>query len=143
LRGVELARSGRPDAIVLDSILPDLRGTEVCSQLQENRSTATIPIVAMSGRDARRLRADFERFAAVKAFLEKPCPRGALVASIRDLLRSGTSPQREEVGTAQSRGDDPVAAIVAEIERVLDKPPAARRTLLRIIVRKHLHATTR
>ena len=81
---------------MLDSILPDLRGTEVCSQLQENRSTATIPIVAMSGRDARRLRADFERFAAVKAFLEKPCPRGALVASIRDLLRSGWQRRRAQ-----------------------------------------------
>jgi CheY-like chemotaxis protein len=41
-----------PDVILLDFILPDLRGSEVCRALREDPATAAIPVVLISARGA-------------------------------------------------------------------------------------------
>jgi DNA-binding response OmpR family regulator len=38
----------QPDAIILDILRPTLKGTELCRQLKEARSTTHIPIIALS-----------------------------------------------------------------------------------------------
>ncbi len=47
--GLRLAFSTRPDVILLDMLLPKLGGVEVLLALKANRSTATIPVIALSG----------------------------------------------------------------------------------------------
>jgi two-component system sensor histidine kinase ChiS len=47
--GLRLARSIRPDVILLDMLLPKLGGVEVLRALKANRPTATIPVIALSG----------------------------------------------------------------------------------------------
>ncbi len=44
---VRLARKGRPDLVLLDVMLPDLEGFEVCRQL---RSFTTVPILFLTAR---------------------------------------------------------------------------------------------
>jgi len=44
-----MARSHRPDLILLDLILPKLSGPEVLRHLKEDRQTADIPVVVLSG----------------------------------------------------------------------------------------------
>src|SRR5262249_57719709 len=39
-----------PDLIVLDVLLPDIDGLEVCKALRRNPQTATIPIVMLTAR---------------------------------------------------------------------------------------------
>ncbi|MDX2167224.1 MAG: response regulator [Deltaproteobacteria bacterium] len=46
------ARQSPPDVILLDFILPDLRGSEVCRALREDPATAAIPVVLISARGA-------------------------------------------------------------------------------------------
>ena len=46
---LELARRLQPAVILLDIVLPDLQGHEVCRQLAEHPETAGIPVILMRG----------------------------------------------------------------------------------------------
>ena len=46
---VQVARDERPDAILLDINLPDSCGIEICKDLTDDRQTADIPVVILSG----------------------------------------------------------------------------------------------
>lgn len=47
-----LAREQRPDAIVLDIVMPGLNGIELCHQLRRDAGLASIPILFLSARGA-------------------------------------------------------------------------------------------
>jgi len=47
-RGVELAASTRPDAIVLDVKMPGMSGWEVLSRLKLDEATASVPVIMMT-----------------------------------------------------------------------------------------------
>ena len=49
-RGVELARAERPDAILLDVMMPGLDGWSVADRLLEDETTSGIPIVFLTAR---------------------------------------------------------------------------------------------
>jgi len=46
--GIELARSKRPDAILLDVMLPGLGGEAVLAELRRDRNLDEVPIVAVT-----------------------------------------------------------------------------------------------
>ena len=46
--GITMARQWMPDAIVLDVIMPDMDGFEVCQRLQEDANTSHIPIIILT-----------------------------------------------------------------------------------------------
>ncbi len=48
--GVQLARSLRPDPVLLDWMLPDLSGTEVCRALKGDPNTREIPVIFVTAR---------------------------------------------------------------------------------------------
>ena len=45
---IELAQKEKPDAIILDVMLPGMSGYEVCSELKDNPATRFIPIVMVT-----------------------------------------------------------------------------------------------
>ena len=47
---LELIRREKPDIIVLDLMLPDLDGLEVCRRLKQDEATRTIPIVMVTAK---------------------------------------------------------------------------------------------
>jgi DNA-binding response OmpR family regulator len=47
--GLTAATNDVPDLILLDYVLPDMKGDEVCQRLCDNAATASVPIVYMSG----------------------------------------------------------------------------------------------
>jgi CheY-like chemotaxis protein len=47
--GLRLARTVRPDVILLDMMLPKLSGLEVLLALKQDRATEKIPVIALSG----------------------------------------------------------------------------------------------
>jgi PAS domain S-box-containing protein len=49
--GIELARSERPDAVILDLMLPDMSGFEVASALKADAATMSIPILILTAKD--------------------------------------------------------------------------------------------
>lgn len=48
--GLALALSSRPDMVILDLMLPDMSGTEVCKQLREAPESKTLPVLMLSAR---------------------------------------------------------------------------------------------
>ena len=48
---LELALSERPDLILLDVVMPDLDGYEVCLKLKADSRTARIPVIFVTGQD--------------------------------------------------------------------------------------------
>src|SRR5712691_11148452 len=59
--GYELACSEHPDAIVLDVLLPDVDGLTLCERLRANPSTASIPVIVLTGDDGAYARAQLVR----------------------------------------------------------------------------------
>src|SRR5919202_629136 len=84
--GLEAATASRPDVILLDVLLPDLSGYEVCRRLRASNATRATPILMLT---ALQDRAD--RLQGLEAgaddFLSKPVDRAEMLARLRSLLR--------------------------------------------------------
>lgn len=48
--GLRLAQQHKPDLVLLDLMLPDITGTEVCRTLKSHAETKTIPVVMVTAR---------------------------------------------------------------------------------------------
>jgi len=48
--GIELAKSVKPDLILLDIIMPKVDGFEVLKQIRERENTKSIPVIMVSAR---------------------------------------------------------------------------------------------
>ncbi len=77
----------RPDVILLDVIMPEKNGYEVCEALKADPATASIPVLLLCGTfepfDARRAEA-----AGASGHLTKPFESHALVARVEELMTS-------------------------------------------------------
>ena len=78
---VRVAQTDLPDLILLDFILPDMKGDEVCRRLLENPGTAGIPVVYMSGYGAE-LQASQGQNPNVIGFLNKPFTSDLLIKTV-------------------------------------------------------------
>jgi len=79
------APTGRPDAIVLDVMLPGMSGLEVCQELKFHRDTNLIPVVmmtALSDRESRRK----GLWVGANAYLTKPFESAELLTTLRRVL---------------------------------------------------------
>jgi len=51
-KGLELAKSEKPDLILLDLVLPKMHGFEVLKSLKEDETTKDIPIIVLTNLEA-------------------------------------------------------------------------------------------
>jgi CheY-like chemotaxis protein len=83
--GIELARTLGPDVILVDVMMPDLDGYEVCRRLKAEEVTSRIPVVLLTAR--REMNQNRTVTAGVAGVLYKPFQPADLAAQIRDLCR--------------------------------------------------------
>jgi DNA-binding response OmpR family regulator len=87
LAGLELARLGKPDLILLDSVLPGLDGWQVAHELLNDPLTCEIPIVFLSAHADSSTRDRAIRLGALD-YITKPFDPLALPVRIEEILKS-------------------------------------------------------
>ena len=104
--GLSLAKEHKPDLILLDYVLPDLRSTDICKQLLDDPATANIPILLIStnGAAIRQLYADSRN---VRDYLTKPFQAKVLQSVVEHLLSkraASTADDTSDIVAAPTEG---------------------------------------
>ena len=108
--GLASAASDVPDLILLDYVLPDMRGDEVCQRLSQDPATAKVRIVHMSGFGAD-LKPDQINNANVIGSLNKPFTSDLLLTTVEKYMPEEPSePESKAVETEQTSPAEPVWA---------------------------------
>ena len=98
---LERVASEKPDLIVLDLMLPDIDGLEVCRRV---RQSSDVPILMLTARDE-----DVDKIIGLEVgaddYLTKPFNPRELVARVKSILRRSV-PERREVQTKQIKHGD-------------------------------------
>ncbi len=94
--GVELARSERPDVILLDVMMPGMDGWEVLQALQAGEGTSEIPIVFLTARAELRDRAQGLELGGID-YVTKPFNPIDLAPLVNGLLARVERGEREEI----------------------------------------------
>jgi len=92
--GILAAQKEMPDLVLLDLIMPGMKGLEVCQFLKQDAQTARVPIIILTGNDK-----DGQDIACLDMgaddYLTKPVKSKRLIAYCRALLRRTAGEGRE------------------------------------------------
>ena len=80
-----LEMNEQPDAILMDIVMPDLSGFDVCRRIRKELHLKTVPIIFCSQKDQ-----SFDKFWALRqggdAYLTKPYAPGDLISVVKEYL---------------------------------------------------------
>jgi two-component system phosphate regulon response regulator PhoB len=100
--GLSAVRSTRPDAVVLDLMLPGMTGLEVCRALKADSETASIPVLMLTARSEVKDRVKGLEIGA-DDYVTKPFSPKEVVLRVQGLLRRIRS-AAEEVSVLEADG---------------------------------------
>jgi CheY-like chemotaxis protein len=84
-KGIRLAKRYKPDLIILDESLPDIKGREVCIRLKEDSATKEIPVVFMIDQEpVEDIKSKME--AGAIAYFHKPVVFSELFRELKKIL---------------------------------------------------------
>src|SRR6185369_2322069 len=83
--GLRLCAQESPDLVLLDFVLPDMKGDGVCRRLLANEETAKVPVVYVSGFGSD-LSANREELSNIIGVLNKPFTSEALIGAVEKYL---------------------------------------------------------
>ncbi|MEO8802486.1 MAG: response regulator [Rudaea sp.] len=92
-KGLELARSEKPDLIFLDIVLPGMNGFAALRQLRRDPITIRTPIIMISGNEQATEQFYAQRIGA-DDFMKKPFSRSEVFTRIENLLDGELVPKR-------------------------------------------------
>lgn len=123
-RGLELAASALPDLILLDIMMPDMDGYEVCRRLKSTPETAAIPVIFLTAKVGAE---DEELGLALGAvdFIHKPIAPSVVLARVRTHL---------QIRTWQTFLEDKSAWLQSEVERRVNEVLRLQEASIRVMV---------
>ena len=93
--GLNYARQKLPDLVILDLMLPELLGTDVCRALRREKETATIPVLMLTARNE-----EIDRVVGFEVgaddYVAKPFSVREVVLRVKALLRRSLGPGEKE-----------------------------------------------
>ena len=96
--GIEIARSNQPDIVILDVMMPEMDGIEVCDILRHDPATKHIRICFLTARSE-----DYSQIAGLDAgaddYVAKPIKPRVLISRLKALLRRNSSFEEESTVT--------------------------------------------
>jgi adenylate cyclase len=115
LEALARVETDRPDLVLLDVVMPEMSGYEVCRRIRANPGTTALPVVMVTALDPTE-----ERIKGLEAgaddFLTKPINRPELLARVRSLLR--IKMLHDELTAMNRTLEDRVTEQVAQLERL-------------------------
>lgn len=119
--GFEKSASEKPDLVLLDVMMPDINGYDVCRSIRDRPETAMLPVVMVTALDQ-----SAERVKGIEAgaddFLTKPINQPELFARVKSLLRIKSyretiEKQSRELAELNRTLEARVTAGIAEVDR--------------------------
>jgi DNA-binding response OmpR family regulator len=97
---LEAVRRETPDLVILDIMLPEMDGLEVCRLLRRENNTATVPIMILTAKGD-----EIDKVVGLEVgaddYVTKPFGRRELLARVRALLRRAEFPSSSEGQSVQ------------------------------------------
>lgn len=112
---LEAARRETPDLIILDIMLPEMDGLEVCRQLRRDKTTSTTPIMMLTAKGD-----EIDKVVGLEVgaddYVTKPFGRRELLARVRALLRRADYPHPgNEASTSAAEVSQEVPRVSREL----------------------------
>lgn len=120
--GLEKLAATKPDLVLLDVVMPEMSGYDVCRAIRASSATVLLPVVMVTALDP-----ETERVKGIEAgaddFLSKPINQPELLARVKSLLRIRALHRKVEDQAAQlaewnAKLEDRVAEQMAQLERL-------------------------
>jgi DNA-binding response OmpR family regulator len=89
--GLVLVKVEEPQIVILDLMLPDIEGYEVCKRIRDYPQTASLPVLVLSAR-AEAAAKEQALAAGADAFMVKPVQFPALLSELNRLLQKKAAP---------------------------------------------------
>jgi len=83
--GVALARQEKPDAVLMDIVMPGLNGFQATRQLSKDPETSHIPVIMVTTKDQETDMVWAKRQGA-KAYITKPVDEQKLILTLKNVL---------------------------------------------------------
>ena len=103
---LEAARRETPDLIILDIMLPEMDGLEVCRQFRREGNTTTTPIMMLTAKGD-----EIDKVVGLEIgaddYVTKPFGRRELLARVRALLRRAEYPAASDERAVQETSSEP------------------------------------
>ncbi len=120
--GLAEVRQKRPDLVVLDLMLPDISGLEVCRRLRREKETAWIPVLMLTAKGEEMDRVvGFE--VGADDYVTKPFSPRELLLRVDAILRraqttAGDEPERQAITIGNMVIDVPAHKVVVEGDEI-------------------------
>src|SRR5512136_217087 len=92
--GIRKAIEMHPDLAIVDVMMPDVSGHDVCKRLREDTRTAGIPLLVLTAR-AQPVDKQAALGSGASDYLSKPVSPKVLIEKVRDLLNQPPSQPRD------------------------------------------------
>lgn len=130
-KALEIAGAALPDIILLDIVMPELDGFEVCRRLKQSESTRDIPVIFISSLNES---ADEEMGFALGGvdYITKPISPSIMLARVRthiELRRTSLMQAREQVLLAQKEAFENLTVVANGIPALIAHVDARQRYL--------------
>lgn len=102
-KGIELALQSPPDLAIVDVMMPEISGHEVCRQLRAHPQTVDIPILVLTAR-SQPVDRDTAMESGATDYMTKPVSPKELAAKVAELLSQAARPTGRVVTCLSLRG---------------------------------------
>jgi CheY-like chemotaxis protein len=112
---IDKAKTFKPSLILLDFILPDMKGAEVCRRLAEDPETSDIPVVLISAKGAE-IRQAYQDIGNVVSYIAKPFKPQVVTGIVAEVLEKVAAGELIKSEMRVHEAVNATAAIVSPVQ---------------------------